>query len=69
MHISILEQIKSFNHEIINIDGNDHIIINSIKYLIPKVPESFTNTDIKDTFIKGIKRYNFYKLIALPPYP
>lgn len=60
MHISIIDQIKSFKHEIININGDEHIIIDNIKYVIPKLPESFTNTEIMNIFIQGIKKSKFF---------
>src|SRR5882724_6441508 len=60
MHMNLIDQIKSINNEIININENEYIIINNKNYIIPKLPEAFTNKDIMDTFIQGIKRSKFF---------
>jgi len=48
--MNLIDQIKSINNEIININENEYIIINNKNYIIPKLPEAFTNKDIMDTF-------------------
>jgi len=58
--MNLIDQIKSINNEIININENEYIIINNKNYIIPKLPEAFTNKDIMDTFIQGIKRSKFF---------
>jgi len=60
MHNHILEQIKSFCHEIITQDGNDYIIIKNEKVLLPKIPNSFTSDKLMKEFIYGIVKSKYF---------
>ena len=60
MHVDIIEQKKSLNTDITNIDGKEYILINNKYYIIPTVPEAFTNTDMMTTFVQSIIRSKFF---------
>ena len=51
MHNQLIEQIYKSEHEIKWIDGNETIIINNKKYIIPKLPEIFINPKIMNIFV------------------
>jgi len=57
--MNLIDQIKSINNEIININENEYIIINNKNYNYTKLPEAFTNKDIW-IHLSSIKRSKFF---------
>lgn len=60
MHNNIIEQIKSYSSRVSSIDGKDYVTIDNKEYLLPELPKSFTNKEMVDVFIKGLKKSKFF---------
>ena len=54
MHENIVNQIKSYTLAVTDSKGIEHINIKGKDYVIPQIPESFTNKDVMNIFIKGL---------------
>ena len=60
MHNSLIDQIKSYNLEIIKIDNKEIINYNNEHLEIPVLPKAFTDKEIMNIFIKGIIKSKFF---------
>jgi DNA-directed RNA polymerase len=60
MHNSLIDQIKSYNNNIISKNNNEYIQINKTEFLIPKIPDSFIDPKLIKIFINGIKKCKYF---------
>ena len=56
MHEHIVNQIKSYTETIKDSKGLEHVNINGKDFVIPQIPESFTNDKVMKEFIEGLLR-------------
>ena len=60
MHNSLIEQINSYSPIITKEDGKAYVRIERKVYLVPNVPEAFTNQELVNVFVKGLKNSKFF---------
>ena len=60
MHYSIIEQINSYSPIVTKSDGNEYVIIQDKEYIVPKLPKSFTNQQMVDIFVNGLRKSKFF---------
>jgi DNA-directed RNA polymerase len=60
LHISIIDQIRSYSPFVQNLDGSEYTTIEGKIYNIPNLPSAFIDPASSELFIKGIKNSKFF---------
>ena len=60
LHSNIIQQINSYSPILTKSDGNEFVIIKGKEYIVPKLPKSFTNQELVDIFVNGLRKSKFF---------